>query len=81
MSKIIIISDHSNIGSGYPYFKLVIRVTISIIPYRTALVFPSTERLILDGLHYREPVAARGKLVEQRLESDVMTLAANRHPN
>jgi hypothetical protein len=33
--KYIEISDHSNIGSDYQYFKLIIRLTISIIarPY------------------------------------------------
>jgi hypothetical protein len=36
--SIIKISDHSNIGSVYQYFQLVIRLTISIIDYRTVLV-------------------------------------------
>jgi hypothetical protein len=35
---IIEISDHSNIGSDYQYFYLIIRLTLSIIDYRTALV-------------------------------------------
>jgi hypothetical protein len=34
---IIKISDHLNIGSDYRYFKLIIRLTILIIDYRTAL--------------------------------------------
>ena len=35
--SIIEISDYPNIGSDYRYFKLVIRLTILIIDYRTAL--------------------------------------------
>jgi hypothetical protein len=29
--------DHSNIGSDYQYFKLIIQLKLSIIGYRTAL--------------------------------------------
>jgi hypothetical protein len=33
--------SYQNIGSDYRYFKLIIRLTISIIDYRTALLNPN----------------------------------------
>jgi hypothetical protein len=35
----MVIIDHSNIGFDYQYYKLFIRLRISIINYRTALVY------------------------------------------
>jgi hypothetical protein len=51
---IIKISDHANIGANYLYFKLIIRLTISIIDYRTASIF----------MYHRKPF---GRKIQQRV--------------
>jgi hypothetical protein len=38
-------SDHASIGSHYRYFKLIIRLRILIIDYRTALKSSTRERV------------------------------------
>jgi hypothetical protein len=67
--SIIEISDHPNIVSDYQYFKVLIRLTISIIDYRTALDYA------ICHVHYLMPLVGLFPLSIFRpdvcLESDI----------